>query len=108
MGGRDRRIDAAATEPLEVEVELVKERAEALGRAGRKLEDAVAAYRRATDEAGLTGEPLGGDVQNALLAEITAQLYRLIVQRECSGARQGNLEAIRVAYDVPEAAVRRL
>ena len=105
MEDRHARLDRAAAKPLDVEVELVKERAEALGRAGRRLEDAVAAYRLATVAAGGT---LPSAAHESLLGDIVAQLYRLLLQRECSGARQGNLEAIRIAYDVPEAAIRRL
>lgn len=103
----DRHAGAArrAEEPLEVEVELVKERADALGRAGRQLEDAVTVYRAACEAA-------DGDLpavsREVLLADIAAALYRLVLQRECSGARHGNLEAIRVAYDVPMEAIRRM
>lgn len=99
------RTDRRAEEPLDVEVELVKERAEALGRAGRQLEDAVTAYRAAL-RAGEGVLPAGR--REALLADIAAQLYRLVLQRECSGARHGNLEAIRIAYDVPVEAIRRM
>lgn len=102
--GHGRRI-RRAEEPLEVEVELVKERAEALGRAGRRLEDAVTVYRAAQRAA---GGALPAGRREALLGDIAAQLYRLVLQRECSGARHGNLEAIRAAYDVPVEAIRRI
>ena len=99
------RMGRRAEEPLEVEVELVKERAEALGRAGRRLEDAVIDYRAAL---GAAEGALPAARRDALLDEIAAQLYRLVLQRECSGARHGNLEAIRAAYDVPAEAIRRM
>jgi len=105
MNDRHGRTDRRAEQPLEVEVELVKERAQALGRAGRKLEDAVTAYRAALADA---RGALPTARQEALLADIAAQLYRLVLQRECSGARHGNLEAIRIAYDVPVEAIRRM
>lgn len=105
MTDRHGRADRRAEEPLEVEVELVKERAEALGRAGRMLEDAVTVYRDALTAA---QGALPAGRQEALLADIAAQLYRLVLQRECSGARHGNLEAIRVAYGVPVEAIRRM
>lgn len=104
MEGQDVRLRRAAEEPLDVEVELVKERAEALGRAGRTLEDAVAAYRLAA----AAPDPVPAEVREALLDDIAGPLYRLVVQRECSGARHGNLEAIRLAYGVPEAAFLRI
>lgn len=90
---------------LDVEVELVKERAEALGRAGRSLQEAITARRSALLAAGGELPPSDDD---RLLAAITSCLYRLVIQRECSGARHGNLEAIRAAYDVPDAAIRRM
>lgn len=99
------RMDRRAAAPLEVEVELVKERAEALGRAGRRLEDAVIDYRAALRAA---EGALPAATRDALLDDIAAQLYRLVLQRECSGARHGNVEAIRVAYDVPTEAIRRM
>jgi hypothetical protein len=105
MEDRHGRRGRPAEEPLEVEVELVKERAEALGRAGRMLEDAVDAYRVAVASA---GGALTAEAQDPLLRDIATQLYRLVIQRECSGARHGNLDAIRIAYDVPEAAIRRM
>lgn len=99
------RAGRAAETELDVEVELVRERADALGRAGRALEHALAAYRSAT--AASVGS-LPPDEDARLIASITASLYRLVLQRECSGARAGNLAAVRAAYDIPEAALRRL
>jgi hypothetical protein len=88
-----------------LEVELVKERAEALGRVGRRLEAAVTAYQVAS---AADGGALPADMQDALLRDIASELYRLVLQRECCGARHGNLEAICIAYDVPEEAIRRM
>lgn len=99
---RDGPTGVAGAE-LEVDAELVKERAEALGRAGRALEGAVTAYRAAT----ATGS-VSADEEERLLAHVAANVYRLAVQRECAGARHGNLAAIGAAYDVPAAALRRL
>lgn len=100
-GRSDRRVD----EPLQVEVELLEERAAALGSAGRKLEDAVTTYRTAL---AIAEGALPAAHRDAMIDAIAAQLYRLVLQRECSGARHGNLEAIRRAYDVPLAAIRRM
>ncbi len=105
MNERFARTDRSVDEPLDVEVELVKERAQALGRAGRQLEDAVAAYRAAV---GAAGGALPDPELEPLIAAIAHHLYRLVLQRECSGARHGNLDAIRLAYDVPEIAIRRM
>lgn len=97
------RKDHPAHGDLEVEVALAGERASALGRAGTRLEDAVAAYRLAVAAGGLSP-----DQEEELLDRVTSQLYRLLVQRECAGARSENLRSIQRAYRVPDAAVRRL
>jgi hypothetical protein len=47
-------------------------------------------------------------VAQVLLDEAAAWAYRLLLQRECAGARGGNLEAIERAYDLPPAVLRRL
>lgn len=89
-----------------VEDELAKERAERLGRSGRQLEDALAAYRAgAARPASLDGP---ADDADKLLDAVAARLYALVVQRESSGLLEDNLARIRAAYDVPDAAVRRM
>lgn len=90
--GSDVRIDEG----------LAEERARALGRAGRRLEDALAAHQRAVAAHATDAEI------DARLDAIAAALYRLLVQRECAGARHGNLEAIQAVYDLPPEAVRRV
>lgn len=87
---------------VDLEVAFHESRAAALGRSGRALERSLAAYRRAV-AAGASRATV-----SVLLDEVAAQTYRLVLQRECAGARTGNLEAIRDAYDLPEAVLRRL
>ena len=43
-----------------------------------------------------------------LLDDVAGQVWRLVLQRECAGARAGNLQAISRAYDIPPAALRRV
>lgn len=94
-----RRVEALGT----VESELVAERAASLGRAGTRLEDAIAAWRAVTDDAAARG-----DDRAAALAEVTAAAYALLVQRDCIGIRCDNLRWIREHYDLPTEALRRL
>jgi hypothetical protein len=83
-------------------VAFAEDRAAALGRTGRSLAEALAAYR------GALAAGCSAATEQALLDEVAAWTYRLLLQRECAGARTGNLEAIRRAYDLPEAVLRRL
>lgn len=83
---------------LDVEQALREERAAALGRAGRKVQAAVESYRVAVAAGGMSARE-----EDHLLDEVAASVYRLLLQRECAGARRGNLDAICSAYDVPTA-----
>jgi hypothetical protein len=84
------------------DVAFAEDRAAALGRTGGALDRALTAYR----EAVAAGCPEG--VAETLLEEAAGWAYRLLLQRECAGARGGNLEAIRAAYDLPPAVLHRL
>jgi hypothetical protein len=88
---------------VDAAVAFDEERAAALGRAGRGLALAIELYRTA-----MAGGPVSPQEQDVLIDDIAAHLYRLVLQRECAGARAGNLDAIVAAYDVPPAALRRL
>jgi hypothetical protein len=81
---------------------FAEDRAAALGRTGRSLAEALTTYRE-TVAAGC-----GPATETALLDELAAWTYRLLLQRECAGARTGNLAAIQAAYDLPDAVLRRL
>lgn len=50
----------------------------------------------------------GPSVLDHLLDDVTGQVWRLVLQRACAGARAGNLQAISRAYDIPPAALRRV
>jgi hypothetical protein len=94
--------DHPAAADLRPEAAFAGDRAAALGRTGRALHAALAEYRAALAEGRPTGE------QEVLLEAAAAWAYRLLLQRECAGARAGNLEAIQQAYDLPPAVLRRL
>jgi hypothetical protein len=78
------------------------DRAAALGRTGRSLDAALRSYHEAV------AEGCSSATAEVLLEEAAAWAYRLLLQRECAGARGGNLEAIAAAYDLPPAVQRRL
>ena len=83
--------------------DLAAERANALGRAGTRLEEAIDTWRLMREVGHASGEQLV-----AALTGVRDALWALLVQRECAGFRGDNLATIRRHYDVPEAAVRRL
>jgi hypothetical protein len=87
---------------LRPDVAFAGDRAAALGRTGRSLDGALRAYRDAVAEGCSDG------AAEVLLDEVAGWAYRLLLQRECAGARGGNLEAIQQVYDLPPAVVRRL
>ena len=79
---------------------LGREQSGALGRAGKRLTDAIAAYRNVEAQGELPGEALQGRVADAV--------WCLLVQRECAGIRTGNMDWLRSAFDIPDAVVGRL
>jgi hypothetical protein len=81
---------------------FAEDRAAALGRTGRSLVAALSRYRDAV----ATG--CSRATEEALLDEVAAWTYRLLLQRECAGARTNNLDAIQAAFDLPDAVLRRL
>ncbi|MDX1620770.1 MAG: DUF6665 family protein [Nitriliruptorales bacterium] len=86
-----------------VERELLEERANALGRAGDRLDRALATYRS------IDGRPdVPRDRVEAALTEVRDATYALLVQRDCIGFRMDNLAWIRRHYDIPDRALRRI
>lgn len=88
---------------VDAAVALLEETSRTLGRAGDALAEAVSAYRAAQRAPGSSQ----AECEERFDA-VVAALYRLMLQRECAGARTGNLEAIARAYDVPSAALARI
>lgn len=104
MARGDRELARAEGFQRGIEAEFAEERANALGRAGRRLDEALDERRTALAEAGGTLPPA---VDELLLDAIAERLFALIVQRECVGLRHDNLAWIRAHYDVPDAALFR-
>jgi hypothetical protein len=87
---------------LRPDVAFAEDRAAALGRTGRSLDGALRRYRDAL------ADDAPDEVAEGLADDAAGWAYRLLLQRECAGARGGNLEAIRDAYGLPPAVVHRL
>jgi hypothetical protein len=79
---------------------LGREQAGALGRAGRRLEAALAAWRNVEARGEVPGE--------ALCRRVAEEFWSLLVQREVAGLGAGNLAWLEREYDVPKRVVNRL
>jgi hypothetical protein len=87
-----------ARRPSALELEILKEMAEGLGRAGERLERAIAGYRELVEQ--------GAGHRPELRAELAAQQEKvlrarewLVIQREALGMR--NHDAVDVHYPLP-------
>lgn len=78
--------------------EFAAERARALGCAGRRLEEALAEYRRVRVEAGQDA--------GAALTRVRDAAWALVVQRECAGFRARDLTWLRERWQVPDEVLR--
>ena len=92
---KNRKVDAVAEE-------IANAKAEALGLAGKKLEDALRALR----ELDASPEPRDAAARARLLANATERTLALLVQREAHGLRDAHY-ALKL-YAVPAEIVARL
>ncbi len=88
--------------PNVIELEIAKEQATSLGRAGRKLRLSLESYND------LLQTDLSGDVKTALLKEISSNVWALMVQREFVGFVDGDLEWVQSNYAIPAEAIKML
>ncbi|USD39291.1 MULTISPECIES: DUF6665 family protein [Ferrimonas] len=84
-----------------LESEIAKEKATTLGRAGKRLQQAIDHYYADIDGA-------GESQRQSLVEAVTDAVWALILQREFSGFCHQNLEWITEHYDVPQEAISRL
>lgn len=85
--------------PNAIELELAKEQATSLGRAGRKLQVSLENYNKVVKE-----QP-GSLEDQAMIKEISANVWELMIQREFVGFIDGNLEWVKDNYVIPEKAI---
>lgn len=82
--------------------EIARERAEALGLTGKKLQRSIDAFNRAVRLR------RGAADRESLLGEIAWHAWALIVQREVTGFTHENLRWVLDRFDIPTAALQRL
>lgn len=90
----------ASGQPNAIELELAKEKATSLGRAGRKLELSLENYNN------LLAKNLSEDEESRLISEISSNVWELMLQREFVGFVEGNLQWIRDNYVIPERVIK--
>ena len=88
-----------------IEHEVAEEKAGALGRSGRRLEQALAVFR-AHEVAGARNEPRYRARRERLLWELAERLEAFIVQREACGLK--DLRHVLDYYDIPREALERI
>lgn len=85
-----------------VELEVVREQASALGRAGKKSQLSLERYKR----------PVKNDADTLRLKisidEISSNVWELILQREFLGFTQNNLRWVKTHYMIPDEAINQL
>ena len=85
-----------------LELEIVKEQASALGRAGRKLRLSLERYQAFVDTE--TNKASG----EKLIEDISEKVWALILQREFLGFIEGNLEWVVANYHIPKQALQKM
>jgi len=85
-----------------IELEIVKEQASALGRAGRKLRLSLEKHQSI-----LNGTQSISDMEHSIL-EIANNVWELILQREFLGFTEGNFQWVQGHYHIPEAVLNHL
>lgn len=85
-----------------LELEIVREQASALGRAGKKLRISLESYEKLIHQ-----QPSFEQKQNAL-KEISNNVWELLLQREFLGFSENNLKWVRENYVIPDAAISSL
>jgi hypothetical protein len=85
-----------------IQHELAEERAGALGRAGRRLEQALDSFRNYET----SGAPRAGAKRELLLWELAERVQAFVVQREACGLRDSR--HVLQHFDIPREALARV
>jgi len=94
-------IRPRSAQPVALDYEIAQEQANALGRAGRALEAALAAL----SEHDRTPQ-CGGHARAKLVQDAGDALWRLVIQRECCGLRDARV--LMRDYRVPQEVQNRM
>lgn len=82
-----------------LELEIVREQASALGRAGKKLRISLERYEA------LIHQSPSANQQQTVIKEISGNLWELMLQREFLGFTENNLRWVRQNYLIPDSAI---
>lgn len=85
-----------------IEIEIVREQASALGRAGRKLRISLENYEKQRHRV------LSESEEKSLIKEVSENVWALMLQREFLGFIENNLNWVRENYVIPDAAIAKL
>ena len=85
-----------------IELEIAREQASALGRAGRKLRISLESYER------VRHKNLSENEEKPYINEISENVWSLILQREFLGFINDNIKWVRENYVIPDAAISNL
>jgi hypothetical protein len=85
-----------------IELELAKEQATSLGRAGRKLKTSLEKYND------LLEQSIDVKTEQSLIKEIDNNVWELMLQREFVGFIEGNLQWVKANYVIPAKAIKLL
>lgn len=91
-----------------IELQIVKEQASALGRAGRKLRLSLERYQLMVCENQGSNENDGSHQERDSILEISNNVWELMLQREFLGFTENNFHWINQNYNVPEPVLVRL
>ena len=89
-----------------LEVEVVKEQATALGRAGRKLSLSLEHYQ--LSHGTNSHKDISITLENSYLLEISNNVWELMLQREFLGFTENNFQWVLSNYHIPQPALDRL
>lgn len=85
-----------------IELEIVREQASALGRAGKKLRISLEHFEQ------LQHLKISSAEEQASIKEISANVWELMLQREFLGFIENNLKWVKENYVIPDAAIESL
>ena len=89
-----------------IELEVVKEQASALGRAGRELRLSLERYQK--NQGSDSNANISNTLENLDVIEISNNVWELILQRELLGFTESNLQWVLSNYLIPQPALDRL
>lgn len=91
-----------------IELQIVKEQASALGRAGKKLRLSLERYQLMVCDSQGLNENDCSDQEHGSILEISNNVWELMLQREFLGFTENNIQWIVENYNIPAPALVRM